>query len=53
MKKVYFAQINNIITAAVFLPLSVACVWEYCRLQPDISEVWITYFLKEKQLQSI
>jgi putative methyltransferase len=41
MKKVYFAQINNIIAEAVFLPLSVAYVWEYCRLQPDISKDWV------------
>lgn len=40
MKKVYFAQINNIISEAVFLPLSVAYVWEYCRSQPDIATEW-------------
>ena len=40
MKKVYFAQINNLISEAVFLPLSVAYVWEYCRSQPDIAAQW-------------
>ena len=40
MKKVYFAQINNLIADAVFLPLSVAYVWEYCKTQPDIMENW-------------
>ena len=40
MKKVYFAQINNVISEAVFLPLSVAYVWEYCRSQADIAEKW-------------
>lgn len=40
MKKVYFAQINNLIAEAVFLPLSVAYVWEYCRSQSDISCEW-------------
>lgn len=40
MKKVYFAQINNVISEAVFLPLSVAYVWEYCRSQTDIADQW-------------
>lgn len=40
MKKVYFAQINNLIAEAVFLPLSVAYVWEYCRSQSDIACEW-------------
>jgi hypothetical protein len=40
MKKVYFAQINNVISEAVFLPLSIAYVWEYCRSQADISDQW-------------
>jgi putative methyltransferase len=30
MKKVYFAQINNVIADATFLPLSAAYVWAYC-----------------------
>lgn len=33
MKRVYFAQINNVIAEAIFLPLSVAYVWEYCKTQ--------------------
>lgn len=40
MKKIYFAQINNVIAEAIFLPLSSAFVWEYCRSQSDISEAW-------------
>lgn len=31
MKKVYFTQINNLIADAIFLPLSVAYIWEYCK----------------------
>lgn len=33
MKKIYLTQINNIIAEAVFLPLSVAYIWEYCYTQ--------------------
>lgn len=40
MKRVYFTQINNIISDAVFLPLSVGYIWEYCRSQPDIAAEW-------------
>lgn len=40
MKKVYFAQINNLIADATFLPLSVAYVWEYCRTLPEIAQKW-------------
>jgi putative methyltransferase len=40
MKTVYFAQINNVIAEAIFLPLSAAYVWEYCRSQADISTNW-------------
>lgn len=40
MKKVYFAQINNQIADAIFLPLSVAYIWEYCRSLPEISAEW-------------
>ena len=40
MKKVYFAQINNVIADAIFLPLSAAYVWEYCNSQSDISSEW-------------
>lgn len=40
MKKVYFAQINNVIADAIFLPLSVAYIWEYCRSQQDIAAQW-------------
>ena len=31
MKKIYFTQVNNLISEAVFLPLSVAYIWEYCK----------------------
>ena len=31
MKRVYFAQINNVIAEATFLPLSVAYICEYCK----------------------
>lgn len=40
MKKVYFAQINNVIAEAIFLPLSTAFIWEYCKSLPDISKNW-------------
>lgn len=40
MKKVYFAQINNVIAEAIFLPLSVAYIWEYCRSLPEIKNNW-------------
>ena len=30
-KKLYLAQINNVIAEATFLPLSVAYIWEYCK----------------------
>ncbi len=40
MKRIYFAQINNVIAEATFLPLSTAYVWEYCRSQPDIAKSW-------------
>lgn len=40
MKKVYFAQINNVIAEATFLPLSTAYIWEYCNSQHDISSNW-------------
>lgn len=40
MKTVYFAQINNPIADAIFLPLSVAYIWEYCRSIPEISDEW-------------
>lgn len=35
MKKIYLTQINNVIAEATFLPLSVAYVWEYCRLNTE------------------
>ena len=35
MKTVYFAQINNVIAEATFLPLSVAYIWEYCKQTVD------------------
>lgn len=40
MKKVYFAQINNLIADATFLPLSVAYIWEYCQSLPEIAQEW-------------
>ena len=40
MKRIYFAQINNVIAEATFLPLSTAYVWEYCRSQSDIAKSW-------------
>ena len=40
MKKIYFAQINNVIAEATFLPLSAAYVWEYCKTQHDIADAW-------------
>ena len=40
MKNLYFTQINNVISEAIFLPLSVAYVWEYCKTQPDIIKEW-------------
>ena len=40
MKKIYFAQINNVIADAVFLPLSVAYIWEYCKSLDDIATEW-------------
>lgn len=36
MKKIYFAQVNNVIADAIFLPLSVAYIWEYCKTIPEI-----------------
>jgi radical SAM superfamily enzyme YgiQ (UPF0313 family) len=40
MKKIYFAQINNVISDAIFLPLSAAYVWEYCRSLTDVNTHW-------------
>jgi radical SAM superfamily enzyme YgiQ (UPF0313 family) len=40
MKRVYFAQINNVIAEATFLPLSSAFIWEYCKTQDDIVDSW-------------
>ena len=58
MKKVYFAQINNVIAEATFLPLSVAYVWEYCKTQVDDWELGniiferdtVENYLKERYL---
>lgn len=40
MKTVYFAQINNKIAEATFLPIASAYIWEYCRTQVDIASQW-------------
>ena len=56
MKKVYFAQINNVIAEATFLPLSVAYVWEYCKTQVDDWELGNIIFERdtvENYLKSI
>jgi radical SAM superfamily enzyme YgiQ (UPF0313 family) len=39
-KRVYFSEINNVIADAIFLPLSVGYIWEYCNSLPDISAKW-------------
>ena len=47
MKKVYFTQINNVIADAIFLPLSVAYIWEYCKTQVDDWELGNIFFERE------
>lgn len=40
MKTVYFAQINNTIAEAVFLPIASAYIWEFCNSHDDIRRDW-------------
>ena len=47
MKKVYFTQINNLIADAIFLPLSVAYIWEYCKTQVTDWELGDIFFERE------
>ena len=47
MKKVYFTQINNLIADAIFLPLSVAYIWEYCKTQVTDWELGNIFFERE------
>ena len=47
LKKVYFTQINNLIADAIFLPLSVAYIWEYCKTQVTDWELGDIFFERE------